>query len=97
MKLAIRNFGPITITHPPLVGQVKKCTVCGAQKPLVSGRFGLMGSEKKINFPSQILGVDLLGPFPRSSKEYTHAYPCCSRLVQQIYSSFLYGKPMLLM
>jgi hypothetical protein len=31
-----------------------------------------MGSEKKVNFPWQILGVDLLGSFPRSSKGHSH-------------------------
>jgi hypothetical protein len=55
-----------------ILSYVKHCTVCGAQKPLLSGRFGLMGSEKKVNFPWQILGVDLLGSFPRSSKGHTH-------------------------
>jgi hypothetical protein len=32
-----------------ILSYVKQCTVCGAQNPLLCGRFGLMGSEKKVN------------------------------------------------
>lgn len=51
---------------------IRSCKVCGAQKSSSKARMGLMGSEKKVNFPFQILAVDLVGPLPRSTHGYTH-------------------------
>lgn len=51
---------------------VKSCHICASQKISSDGKMGLMGSEKKVNFPFQILAVDILGPLPRSSKGFSH-------------------------
>lgn len=45
---------------------VRSCKVCAAQKFSTDGPAGLMGSEKNVRFPFQILAVDIMGPFPRS-------------------------------
>lgn len=47
---------------------VRSCKMCGSQKVSSSGRFGLMGSEKEVRFPWQIIAADIMGPFPRSSR-----------------------------
>ena len=51
---------------------VRSCHICASQKVSSTARMGLMGSEKKVNFPFQIIAVDLVGPLPRSSHGYTH-------------------------
>lgn len=51
---------------------VRSCKICGAQKVSSSGRMGLFGAEKPAQYPWQIISVDIMGPFPRSSKGYTH-------------------------
>lgn len=45
---------------------VRKCEICQAQKSPNQARPGLMGSYKNINFPFQLISMDLLGPLPRS-------------------------------
>lgn len=47
---------------------VRACKVCQSQKISNTSRMGLMGSEKRVNYPFQIIAVDIMGPFPRSSK-----------------------------
>lgn len=47
---------------------VRSCKTCGAHKMSNTARMGIMGREKSVNFPFQILAVDLMGPFPRSAK-----------------------------
>lgn len=47
---------------------VRSCIVCGAQKTSNTSRMGLMGKEKIVNIPFQIIALDLMGPFPRSKK-----------------------------
>lgn len=42
--------------------------MCGAQKSTQNTRLGLMGSEKTVKFPWQIVASDILGPLPRSKK-----------------------------
>lgn len=51
---------------------VRKCQVCASQKIANSPRMGLMGAEKSASYPWQIISVDIMGPFPRSSKGNTH-------------------------
>lgn len=46
---------------------IKKCKLCASQKMSNNARVGLMGNEKVCNFPFQILALDLMGPFPRST------------------------------
>lgn len=47
---------------------VRSCVVCNAQKMPNKSQMGLMGSEKKVKYPWQIISVDIMGPLPRSSK-----------------------------
>lgn len=47
---------------------VKSCLVCGAQKAPNCSPMGLMGKEKTVSYPFQVIAVDLIGPLPRSKK-----------------------------
>lgn len=47
---------------------VRACKICQSQKIANTPRMGLMGSEKHVKYPFQIIAVDIMGPFPRSSK-----------------------------
>lgn len=51
---------------------VKSCKICNAQKLANNPRMGLMGAEKSVQFPWQIIAVDLMGPFPRSPQGYAY-------------------------
>jgi len=51
---------------------VRRCKICGAQKLSFKGRMGLFGNEKHVQYPWQIIAVDLVGPLPRSTKGFTH-------------------------
>lgn len=51
---------------------VRNCKMCSAQKPINHSKFGLMGSEKVVRFPWQVIALDLLGPLPRSSSGYQY-------------------------
>lgn len=55
-----------------IIKYVRHCQVCASQKVASTARMGLMGSEKSVSFPWQIISVDIMGPFPRSSKGNTH-------------------------
>lgn len=46
----------------------RACKVCQAQKLSNSGPLGKMGAQKSVQFPFQVIAVDLMGPFPRSKK-----------------------------
>lgn len=45
---------------------VRKCPTCASCKSSNLPQAGLMGSYRNINFPFQLISVDLLGPYPRS-------------------------------
>lgn len=47
---------------------VRNCRVCGEQKMPNTARMGLMGKEKSINMPFQLLAIDLIGPLTPSKK-----------------------------
>lgn len=47
---------------------VRSCKMCGAQKAALNSRNGIMRFEKTVDFPWQIIAVDILGPLPRSKK-----------------------------
>ncbi|XP_030760526.1 uncharacterized protein LOC115885682 [Sitophilus oryzae] len=49
---------------------VRNCEVCGAQKAPNTARMGLMGKEKVVDLPFQVIAIDLIGPLPRSKKVY---------------------------
>lgn len=46
---------------------IRNCKVCGQQKVDSKPRMGVMGSEKQVKYPWQIIAVDIMGPFPKSS------------------------------
>lgn len=48
----------------------KSCKICGAQKHGNSVQAGLMGKEKIVELPFQIIALDLIGPLPRSKRGY---------------------------
>jgi hypothetical protein len=47
---------------------VRRCETCLGSKASNKARPGLMGKDKLIKYPFQLLSVDIMGPFPRSSK-----------------------------
>lgn len=47
---------------------VRRCEVCLGSKSPTFARFGLMGKEKSVRYPFQLISVDIMGPFPRSTK-----------------------------
>lgn len=51
---------------------VKSCKICQAQKMSNSARMGLMGGEKPVQFPFQVIAVDIMGPFPRSPRGFSY-------------------------
>lgn len=51
---------------------VRKCLTCGSQKHANTSPMGLMGTEKNAQYPWQIISVDIMGPFPRSSNSNTY-------------------------
>lgn len=50
---------------------VRVCKTCGAFKTERKLPAGLMGSRPKITQPWQLISLDFIGPFPRSSTGYT--------------------------
>lgn len=50
---------------------IAKCEVCAGQKSPNVTKLGLMGKPKEVNFPFQLVSLDILGPLPRSRKGYT--------------------------
>lgn len=51
---------------------IRACKICGSQKAANVPRFGLMGAEKKVRFPWQVVAVDLMGPLPRSNSGFCY-------------------------
>lgn len=47
---------------------IRSCRGCGEQKMSNTQGMGRMGQEKIIDMPFQLLGADLIGPFPPSKK-----------------------------
>ncbi|KAH0816086.1 hypothetical protein GEV33_006706 [Tenebrio molitor] len=45
---------------------VKSWQTYGEQKPSFTGKLGLMGREKNVRFPWQVIAIDFMGPFPKS-------------------------------
>jgi hypothetical protein len=55
-----------------VIRYVRNCKVCHEQKAPNTARAGLMGEEKQVQFPSQMISVDLIGPLPKSTKGYSY-------------------------
>lgn len=49
-----------------IFGYVRNCHICAAHKSSTEKPLGLMGNYKNINFPFQLISLDIMGPFPRS-------------------------------
>lgn len=47
---------------------IRSCEVCGEQRHANTARFGRMGAEKKIEYPWQVIALDIMGPLPRSKR-----------------------------
>lgn len=48
---------------------VRQCTVCQSLKPVQQLPAGMMGSQRIVDNPWQMVSTDLMGPFPMSSKQ----------------------------
>lgn len=68
---------------------VRRCNVCASQKIPALGKLGLMGSEKNVKYPFQILAADIMGPLPRSSRGH-----CYLLVVADWFSKFTLLHPM---
>lgn len=51
---------------------VKRCKVCAQCKPEQKRPAGLMGSRPVVTQPFELISLDYIGPFPRSSRGHTH-------------------------
>lgn len=71
-RLKIHYYWPKV--HRDVRKYVLSCQVCSAQKAPNVSRPGIMGKEKIVQFPWQIISVDLIGPLPRSKKGFTYLF-----------------------
>lgn len=55
-----------------ITNYVRNCKICGAQKASNAPVSGLMGKQKNIDRPFQMLAVDLIGPLPKSKSGNCH-------------------------
>jgi hypothetical protein len=69
-RLSINHFWPKM--RRSVIRYVRNCKVCNEQKAPNTARAGLMGKEKKVQFPWQMISVDLIGPLPTSTKGYSY-------------------------
>lgn len=51
---------------------VRSCKVCQSQKLSNTYQLGLMGAEKSVKYPFQVIAVDIMGPFPRSPRGFAY-------------------------
>ncbi|KAK9879484.1 hypothetical protein WA026_006553 [Henosepilachna vigintioctopunctata] len=65
------------------------CNVCKANKSSNQARMGLMGSYKMINFPFQLISLDLMGPFPKSKQGYKYLL-----VVSDWFTKFIFVHPL---
>lgn len=72
-----------------VIRYVGNCDTCLAHKATNEGRAGLMGEPKMVSFPFQMLSVDLIGPFPRSSSGNQYIL-----IVVDCFSKFSFLKPL---
>lgn len=85
---------------------VRSCTVCASQKSSTEKQPGLMGNERKVSFPFQVISIDLMGKLPTSSKgnsyllvitdlfsKYTLVHPLRHATATSISTFLVYGVP----
>ena len=68
---------------------VNSCGVCTQFKIPQVKPAGLMGEEKKITAPFQVISTDLMGPFPRSSNGYEYL-----AVVTDLFSKYVWMRPL---
>lgn len=68
-KLSERYYWPKM--RYDVANYVRSCDICQASKASSELRPGLMGKQKKIKHPFQLISIDLIGPLPRSTKGHT--------------------------
>lgn len=51
---------------------VRSCKICQSQKHSNTYQLGLMGAEKSVKYPFQVIAVDIMGPFPRSPRGFAY-------------------------
>lgn len=56
---------------------ISKCQVCAQHKPEQKPPAGLMGSRPEINRPWEMISLDFMGPYPRSSNGYSYLLNVC--------------------
>lgn len=67
LKKVAENFYWPKMRHD-ILKYVRRCEICGREKPPNDQKSGLMGAEKKATFPFELVCYDTKGPFPPSSK-----------------------------
>ncbi|KAL1140921.1 hypothetical protein AAG570_000849 [Ranatra chinensis] len=55
--------------HTDIAQYVARCRTCLSIKPETGGPKGLMGSEKEVSEPWDVIATGIMGPFPPSSKQ----------------------------
>lgn len=66
---------------------IKNCKVCGAQKSTNTLPAGMLGKQKCIHYPFQMISMDLMGPFPRSKSGNCYLF-----VVTDYFSRFVLAK-----
>lgn len=67
-KVAQRYYWPKM--RADVIKYIQHCRTCAEQKPEQKSPPGLMGNRPDINLPWQMISLDFIGPFPRSSFPY---------------------------
>lgn len=60
-----------------IASYIRNCTTCNMSKSPNTKPIGEMGSYREAKYPWQIISLDLMGPFPRSSAGNTHLLVVC--------------------
>ena len=68
---------------------VNLCKVCAQYKIPQVKPAGLMGEERKISAPFQVVSTDLMGPFPKSSRGYIYLAVCTD-----LFSKYVWVRPL---
>lgn len=68
---------------------INSCRVCTQFKVPQVKPAGLMGEQKKIFAPFQVISTDLMGPFPRSSSGYMYL-----AVVTDLFSKYVWMRPL---
>lgn len=75
LKILDRYFWPGLAID--VMKHVKSCQTCIESKPSTKKKYGLMGLMKTVSRPWQLISIDLMGPFTRSSKGNSYILVIC--------------------